>query len=187
MHWLHILQLASNFDRFRTEANTPCGNITGFVQHIQNPVVQSMYSVPRPVVTIKDPDVKYYATLRFALADRKVGMAMTANPSTILQLGRTGRPASGTAPPRHCRGPSDPPPANFQRQSGNHCVCGRRRTAPRTGGGREREWTTDTPRRVWPDMQMPPGRWTAGSAAAYLPRLRAQFPGVTIRDHGLSP
>jgi hypothetical protein len=28
--------------------------------------------------------------------------------------------------------------------------------------------------------------WTAGSAAAYLPRLREQFPGVTIRDHGLS-
>jgi hypothetical protein len=28
--------------------------------------------------------------------------------------------------------------------------------------------------------------WTAGSASAYLPRLREQFPGVTIRDHGLS-
>lgn len=28
--------------------------------------------------------------------------------------------------------------------------------------------------------------WTAGSAAAYLPRLRSRFPGVTIRDHGLS-
>ena len=28
--------------------------------------------------------------------------------------------------------------------------------------------------------------WTAGSAAAYLPRLRERFQGVTIRDHGLS-
>ncbi|HVJ84939.1 MAG TPA: GH3 auxin-responsive promoter family protein, partial [Caulifigura sp.] len=38
---------------------------------------------------------------------------------------------------------------------------------------------------AWPDMQLL-AVWTAGSAAAYLPKLRGQFPGVTIRDHGLS-
>jgi len=184
MHWLHILQLASNFDKSRTEAGTPCGNITGFVQHIQNPVVQSMYSIPRGVVRIADPDAKYYATLRFALADPIVGMAMTANPSTLIQLGELAAKhqeslirdiADGTL--------SSPAPIPTE-------VL--RTLRPRKNPGRAKALEAAASRNgqltlhaAWPDMQVL-AVWTAGSAAAYLPRLREQFSGVTIRDHGLS-
>ncbi len=184
MHWLHILQLASSFDKFRSPAGTPCGNITGFVQHIQNPVVQSMYSVPRAVVRLTDPDAKYYATLRFALADPKVGMAMTANPSTLIQLGELAAVhqetllrdiADGTLTP-----PADIPPV-IRRTLRMRPDPGRARLLASVASRTGRLTLHD----AWPDLQLL-AVWTAGSAAAYLPRLRQQFPGVAVRDHGLS-
>lgn len=184
MHWLHILQLASNFDRGRTEAGTPCGNITGFVQHIQNPVIQSMYSVPRGVVRITDPDAKYYATLRFALADPKVGMAMTANPSTLLQLDELAARHQDALLKDIADGTLSPPGE----------IAPKLRTSfrLRPDPGRARALAAVAAKAgglslhaAWPDMQLL-AVWTAGSASAYLPRLRDRFRGVTIRDHGLS-
>ena len=184
MHWLHILQLASNFDKSRTPAGTPCGNITGFVQHIQNPVVQSMYSVPRPVVRIADPDAKYYTTLRFALADPKIGMAMTANPSTLIQLGEMAARHQDSLIRDIADGRLSSPgqiPNSIRRtlRLRKDPVRARVLAAVAEQTGRL------TLHGAWPDMQFL-AVWTAGSAAAYLPRLREEFPGVTIRDHGLS-
>jgi hypothetical protein len=184
MHWLHILQLASNFDKSRTPAGTPCGNITGFVQHIQNPIVQSMYSVPRPVVRIPDPDAKYYATLRFALADPIVGMAMTANPSTLIQLGElTAKHQQALIKDIADGSLTSPGEIPQTIRSGL-----RLRKNPERARALEQAAAKNgklTLHAAWPDMQIL-AVWTAGSASAYLPRLREQFPGVTIRDHGLS-
>lgn len=184
MHWLHILQLASNFDKSRTPAGTPCGNITGFVQHIQNAVVQSMYSVPRPVVRIADPDAKYYSTLRFALADPIIGMAMTANPSTLIQLGELAARHQVSLLKDIADGTLSSPgeiPAEIR---------GRLRLRKNPERARALEQAAAkhgklTLHAAWPDLQVL-AVWTAGSAAAYVPRLREQFPGVTVRDHGLA-
>lgn len=186
MNWLHIVQLASDFDRGRTPVGTPCGNITGFVQHIQNPIIRTMYSVPNPVLKIRDAASKYYTALRFALADPAVGMVMTANPSTLTHLAEFAAEhqdsllkdiADGTLSAaweipaevrRRLRWSLRPRPARARvladsaRATGNLTLHG-----------------------AWPDLQLL-AVWTAGSAGAYLGRLRGLFPGVTVRDHGLS-
>ncbi len=186
MNFLHIVQLASDFDRSRTPAGTPCGNITGLVQQIQNPIIRTMYSVPGPVLKIGDPIGKYYAALRYSLADPHVGMLMTANPSTLIHLSElavTHREslirdiANGTLS------------RDFDiRESVRQRL--RWFNRPRPQRARELERTAIREGELslhaaWPSLQLL-AVWTAGSARAYLPRLRSLFPGVPIRDHGLS-
>src|SRR3990170_3813097 len=85
----NILQLSSDYDKFRTPGGTPCGNISGLVAAVQKRIVRTMYTVPGIVSKIQDPDAKNYTALRLALADPHVGMVMTANPSTLIQLAKT--------------------------------------------------------------------------------------------------
>ena len=86
LKYQNIVQLSSNFDKFRTPGGTPCGNISGLVAAMQSPVVKLLYTVPGEVSQIEDPHLKYYTALRLAIADREVGMITTANPSTLLHL-----------------------------------------------------------------------------------------------------
>ena len=83
-----IVQLISDYDRFRTPAGIPCGNISGLVGAMQNPLVRSMYAIPQLVSKIADAEAKAYVTLRFAVADEHIGMVTTANPSTLIQLAK---------------------------------------------------------------------------------------------------
>ena len=84
----HILQFSSDYDLFRTPGGTPCGNISGLVAACQKPIVRTMYTVPGIVSKIRDSDSKLYTAMRLAIADRHVGMVMTANPSTLIQLAK---------------------------------------------------------------------------------------------------
>ncbi|MBX3445074.1 MAG: GH3 auxin-responsive promoter family protein [Planctomyces sp.] len=186
MNFLHIVQLASDFDRARTEAGTPCGNITGFVQHIQNPIIRTMYSVPSGVLKLTDPIAKYYASLRFALADADVGMLITANPGTLIHLGELAAEHQESLLRDIAEGTLSLPGAGSEaaRQGLSRRLTPRperARVLARLASRRGRLELQD----AWSNLQLL-GVWTAGSAAAYLPRLRGMFPGVPIRDHGLS-
>ena len=83
-----ILQLSSDFDLFRTPGGTPCGNISGLVAACQKRIVRTMYSVPGAVAKIRNSEAKLYTTMRLAVAERNIGMVMTANPSTLIQLAK---------------------------------------------------------------------------------------------------
>ena len=83
---LNIVQISSSHQKTRTADGTPCGNISGLVAAMQKRAVRSLYTIPATVAEVADAEAKRYTILRLALADPWVGMIITANPSTLLQL-----------------------------------------------------------------------------------------------------
>ncbi|MGD9856536.1 MAG: GH3 auxin-responsive promoter family protein, partial [Planctomycetaceae bacterium] len=187
LNQLRILQLASDHDRFRTSAGIPCGNISGLVQRMQSRFLRFKYTLPAALLQIREPAAKAYTLLRLALADRHVGLMMTANPSTLVQLARTmDRHRDSLLRDIH---------------NGTLAVTGELRPAVRDAlipqfhrpnPARARELArgidrcgTLRPQDVWPSLGVL-GVWTGGSAAAYLPAVREAYGDVAVRDHGLS-
>ena len=182
-----ILQLSSDYDLFRTPGGTPCGNISGLVAACQKRIVRTMYTVPGAVAKIRNSEAKLYTTMRLAVADRDIGMIMTANPSTLIQLAKLSDArkedlirdiADGTL------AESEHVPAEL------HAAIGRRLSRKDKARAAELEAIVDrtgrlVPRDYWPEMQLL-AIWTGGSAGAYLPGLDEDFGQIPIRDHGLS-
>ena len=187
LHVSDIVQLGSNHDQYRTNNGTPCGNISGLVGTMQSRVVQTMYAVPNPVGRISDSASKGYTALRCSYANAHVGLVMTANPSTLIQLSKTANLhmeelirdiADGTLSAR-----VDVDPAIRAQLKGR---IGR----PDKGRARELELIAARtgailPRDVWPKLKLV-AVWTGGSVASYLTPMRKYFGDVAIRDHGLS-
>lgn len=187
MHRLNIFQAASDHEKFRSPSGLPCGNISGLVQSLQSPAVKLMYTVPDAVTKIGDPDAKYYTALRAGVADPYVGLVMTANPSTLLQIARLGDRYSeslirdlhdGTLS-REFDIPEDLRARLRPMSRRKHVARAREldRLVQRNGALR--------PRDFWPELQIM-AVWTAGSVGAYLPQLREWYGDAAIRDHGLS-
>ncbi len=188
LHKLDIVQLSSDYDIFRTPAGIPCGNISGLVSKMQSPVVRLMYSVPFAVSKIKDSEAKLYTALRLAVENPKVGLVMTANPSTLVQLAKLADReqqelirdiADGTLSPRMAV-------PDETRQS-----LRRRIRRPNRARARDLERIIDDaggqllPRHFWPELNLA-AVWTGGSASAYLDTMRRFYGDVPVRDHGLS-
>jgi hypothetical protein len=49
-------------------------------------MVRSLYTIPLEVIQLQDAVAKRDAVVRFAISDPWVGMLITANPSTVLQM-----------------------------------------------------------------------------------------------------
>jgi hypothetical protein len=181
---LNIVQISSSHRKFETTAGIPCGNISGLVATMQNPVVRTLYTIPASVAEIRDPDAKRYTTLRLALADPFVGMLITANPGTLLQLAEYASSQAeqlirdihdggirGCELPKHVR-------TSLRRSL---------KPSPARAGFLERilnDAGALHPRLCWPMLGVL-GVWCGGSAAAYLARLREVYGDIAIRDHGL--
>jgi hypothetical protein len=86
--WKKTLGLGSNWRQFFTEGGTPCGNITGMVTQTAPVFTRPMFIIPWTLIKIDDAAAKHYAALRLAIASRRVGNIMTANPSTLVGLAR---------------------------------------------------------------------------------------------------
>ncbi len=69
----------------RVEDGTPYGSISGVLSRSVPSVLKDVHSAPYGVVCIKDYFKKYYASLRFALAN-DVAYIICANPSSLLQF-----------------------------------------------------------------------------------------------------
>jgi hypothetical protein len=187
LNQVKILQISSDYDRYRTQGNIPCGNISGMAAVNQQRIVRRMYTLPFELTKIETPEAKYYTALRLAVADSHVGLVMTANPSTLVHLAQMANeqkadlirdiydgtltvadelsaPVRGALSKRIAR--RDPARAREL----DRCV-------ERTG--------QLLPRDYWPELTMV-AVWTGGSCAAYLPNLREMFGDVPVRDHGLS-
>lgn len=182
----HILQITSPQNRFLTPAGTPCGNISGLVAAMQHKLVHFLYTLPAGVSQIADAEAKSYTAIRLAAADPIVSWITTANPATLLQLGRTLDKhkeqivrdiRDGTVSPdfpmsAHER---DLLKASFRRK--------RRRRARQLDRIAERTGRL-LPKDVWPKLQML-SVWTGGSAGAYLRTVKELYGEIPIRDHGL--
>lgn len=187
LHTLDIVQLSSDHDQFRTAGGHPCGNISGLVSAMQSPIVKTMYTVPDVVSKIKSSEAKYYTALRLSLANQRVGIVMTANPSTVINLAKLG----------------DARKEEFIRDVADGTLSSRVEVAPEIrealrrrlkGPNRRRARALEEivnrtghlyPSGYWPELSLL-AVWTGGSAGAYTAGLRKYFGDVPIRDHGLS-
>ena len=179
-----IVQMSGDWAESRTETGVPCGAVTGLTASMQKRIVRWMYSVPAPVGLIKDAASKYYVALRLSLP-KMVGMVIAANPSTLINMARTGDQekeallrdlADGTLDPRF-----DIPAevrAALRPRLTKHPERVRELEAiiARTG--------TMLPRDYWaPHCLL--GNWTGGSMGAFLRHYPRYFGDLPVRDVGL--
>lgn len=186
-HLGHFYQAASDFDKFRTPAGIPCGNISGLVSSIQSPVVQTMYSIPQATMKIRDAEAKAYTAAKAGLADPHVAIALTANPSTLVEFSKL-IAARADDFVRDLHDGSNVMQSAIGSETwsrwGSSFSRRRRRRAKALSKLVERHGTL-RPADFWPMLQTV-AVWTGGSCSAYLPALRQAFGDVVIRDHGLS-
>jgi hypothetical protein len=90
-----ILQISSRMDERRTETGVPCGAITGLMAATQKHLVRKYYIAPPCVAEVEDALSRYYTIMRLAVAQPRVGFAITANPATQLRLARTAADHAG--------------------------------------------------------------------------------------------
>ncbi len=187
LHMSDIVQLGSNHDQYRTDSGTPCGNISGLVGAMQSRVVQTMYAIPHAVGKISDSAAKGYTALRCAYANPHVGLVLTANPSTLIQLSKAAHLhqnelirdiADGTLSPE------------FEIDSAIRAQLRGRTSRPDRQRAKELELIAARtgsiiPRDVWTKLALV-AVWTGGSVGGYLEPMRKYFGDVAIRDHGLS-
>lgn len=178
-----IVQISSDFDRFRTSGGTPCGSISGLVSAMQMRIVRSMYCIPVGVAKIENPVARYYTALRLSIADRGVGMVMTANPGTLIHLARLAEQHRETLIRDISEGTLS---AEFDVSHEIRKLLHARTSRRNPGRARElaalREFR---PQDYWPETQVV-AVWTGGTTSAYLPTVRRLYGDVPIRDHGLS-
>ncbi len=182
----NIIQFVSHHEQFHTSAGTPCGNISGLAVRMQSKfVVRHMYSIPFDVARIEDSEAKYYASMRSAVSDGRVGMVTTANPSTLLHVARfadTHRQslirdiADGTL------NPDFDIPSDIRANLAS-------RLKPLRKRARELDRIVERtgqllPKDYWPAMQFL-AVWTGGSCAAYFDAVRECYGNLPTRDHGL--
>jgi hypothetical protein len=180
-----IVQMTGDGCEFRTECGIPCGAVTGLTAAAQKRIVRWVYCVPTCVGRVKDPAAKNYLVLRLSLP-KAVGMVITANPSTLLNLARAGDQDKerlirdlhdGTLDPR-----LDVPP-DVRAELAPRL---RRRYPERARTLEEVVRRTGTlyPRDYWPSHCLL-GNWTGGSVGAYLRHYPRYFGGMPVRDIGL--
>jgi len=180
--WLRpILQISSPTDEVRSPTGLPCGAISGMLAATQKRIVRRMYVVPPAVTAIRDPDARYYTTLRCGVT-RDVAIITTANPSSAIKLVEVGQKhverllrdlVDGTLSP-----PGDGVSAERLglRLQPNRALARRIETGLRDDGAL-------LPKHFWDLAFMT--HWTAGTLKLYLPRLRRLFGRVAVRDIGL--
>ncbi len=180
-----IVQLAGDWDEFRTEAGTPCGNLSGLIAKMQGRLVRRLYCIPPEVGQIKDVTARHYVTLRLAVP-RDVSQISTANPSTLVNLARLGDAekealvrdiADGTIAGRF-----DVPADVRARLHG-------RIAKPNPHRARELDEIISRtgslmPKDYWPGLVLL-GNWTGGAVRAYLRHYPAIFGNTPVRDIGL--
>lgn len=180
-----IVQFSGDWDEFRTEADIPCGSVTGLTATMQKRVIRWLYCVPASTAKVKDATAKYYVALRLSLP-RRVGMIIAANPSTLINWARTGDQEKeslirdihdGTLSTSQ-EVPEEVRQALAWRLGKRHPERAREleQIAARTG--------TLYPKDYWAPTCLL-GNWTGGSVGAYLRHYPRYFGEMPVRDVGL--
>jgi hypothetical protein len=179
------LQLSSDWQQYRSSVGVPCGQISGLAANTRPKAGRLLFLPPVATTRIHDPAARHYATLRFALTKKNVGIIVTANPSSLVEFARRAQQDSeslirdihdGTL---SCDAPADV-----------HTALERsvRKRDPRRA--RELARLADRnsgllPKHAWPDLSVL-AVWTGGSVRVFLQKLPELYGRVVFRDHGLS-
>jgi hypothetical protein len=179
------LQLTSDWQQYRAPSGVPCGQISGLAAMTRPRFSSVIFSLPPVLSQIHDPAARHYASLRIALASKRVGMIITANPSTLVEFGqRVNRDKESLIRDIHDGSLScDVPPEVRQ-------ILARRSLRRKPERARELDQIVSqsgclTPKQAWPGLSVL-AVWTGGSVNVYLSQLPALYGDTAIRDHGLS-
>ncbi len=181
------LQLTSDWQQHYTSAGIPCGNISGLAAETRPLVARRIFFLPRHVTKIATASAKHYTALRLALASRRVGMVVTANPTTLVELARRADRERELL----IRDVFDGTLSEHVDVRGEVRAALRPWTRRRQRSrARELEQIIERsghlyPRDVWPQMTTL-AVWTGGAVGAFLPQVREYYGDLAVRDHGLS-
>lgn len=179
-----MIQLASDWDEFRTSAGIPCGSISGLTAQMQRYIVRKTYCLPPDSAKMKSALAKYYLAWRIGLV-RDVGIIMTANPSTNVNMARFGNEHredlirdiyDGTIHPDF------PVPESIHATEARYLKANPQRArqleriVAATGALR--------PKDVWPDFNMI-ASWMGGSVGIYMRHYPEYYGESCQRDIGL--
>jgi hypothetical protein len=185
LHGMQTLQLSSDWRQRVAPCGKPCGQISGLAATTRPRIARRMFLPPSEVSMILDPAEKHYAILRFALASRRVGMVITANPSTLVEFARLmGRRCESLVRDIYDGTLSCAAPAAAR------AALGRRIAARAPDRARELARLAErhgglTPKLAWPKLSVI-AVWTGGSVGVFLPQLADLYGQAAVRDHGLS-
>ncbi len=180
----HIVQLSGDWEETHTETGVPCGAVTGLTATMQKRVIRWLYCVPPCAGKIKDAASKYYLALRLSMAKR-VGMIIAANPSTLINMARTGDQRKQDLIRDLHDGTLSPDldiPDDVRAQ-----IKGRLKANPAKAKELEeivRRTGTLYPKDYWPN-ELVLGNWTGGSVGAYLRHYPQYYGTHPVRDVGL--
>jgi len=178
-----------------TPTGIPCGAMSGVAARDLPWLTQRQHAVPYAVSLIRDPDARYFVTMRLALA-RSVSAVGTPNATTLIRLAETAR-AHGEALVRAIHdgtlGIPDPPMVPMVDDSalGGAEALTAIRGALRPDPARaralariaEREGSL-APRAAWPALALI-GCWLGGNAGVHARHLGEHYGDVPLRDLGL--
>jgi hypothetical protein len=185
--WKYALQLTSNWQEFYTEGGIPCGQISGLAAEAAPPISRTIFLLPQWLSKIPDSGARRYVALRLSISSAKVGIIITANPSTLIELARLAdHRRDSLIRDLHEGTLADDVdvPAEIRRRLAPLL----KKRYPKRAGQLESivERTGSLhPIDFWPRMSVM-GVWTGGSVGAYLPRVREYYGDPAFRDHGLS-
>jgi hypothetical protein len=185
--WKKTLQFSSDWESTRTEAGIPCGNVSGLAAETRPLIARIIFVLPAILNKVEGTANKQYVALRLTMHLRHVGMIVTANPLTLLNLARLadteseslirdlhdGTLSSEVQVPEIVR-------ERLRREFGSR----RLRAARRLESIIEKTGHL-YPRDFWPQMSVL-SVWTGGSMSGYLDSVRELYGDVAFRDHGLS-
>lgn len=179
------LQLASDWQQYRAPCGIPCGQISGLAAMTRPKMSGLVFPLPPRLAQIHDPAARHYASLRFGLATGRVGMIITANPSTLVEFGQlANREKESLIRDIHDGTLSCELPLEL-RQSLARPILRRRPDRARELEQIVAQHGTLLPKHAWPMMDLL-AVWTGGSVNVYLSKLPALYGDVAVRDHGLS-
>jgi len=180
-----LVQMVGDPEEYRTESGIPCGNLSGFTALVQKRMIRWLYAVPAISGKVKDARSRYYLALRCALP-RSCAMFLSANPSTLVMLGRTLDVEKERLIKDIHDGTlnADLEIPDFVRSA----VAGRMKARPeraRELGAIAEKAGRLFPQDVWPPETILIGTWTGGSMGPYLRQLPRYYGNPPVRDLGL--
>lgn len=179
------VQLTSDWKQYHAPSGVPCGQISGLAATTRPKIAEHVFLPPVVVSQVHDSAAKHYTSLRLTLAAKRVGMIITANPSTLVEFARSAdRDRESLIRDIHDGTLTCEIPMSIRES------LARRIKSKNPDRARELERVVEQhgallPRYAWPQLAVA-AVWTGGSVRVYLPQLERLYGPIPLRDHGLS-
>ncbi|MFO7908119.1 MAG: GH3 auxin-responsive promoter family protein [Planctomycetota bacterium] len=181
------LQFSSDWHASRTECGLPCGSVSGLAAETRPAIARLIFVLPAILNKIENTRDKQYVALRLTMHRRDVGMMITANPLTLLNLARLADAEKESLVRDLFDGTLSAPvevPRPVWRRLKGPLLARRVRAARRLEAIMEKTGHL-YPRDFWPDISVL-SVWTGGAMGNYLARVNELYGNRVFRDHGLS-